>query len=48
MEFLDDMENGSFVNPPTEKELIQNQKENEKMTKKEEKQKEQERKRLEK
>ena len=48
MEFLDDMENGAFVNPPTEKELIQNQKENEKMNKKEEKQKEQERKRLEK
>ena len=48
MEFLDDMENGSFVNPPTEKELIQNQKENEKMTKKEEKQRENERKRLEK
>ena len=44
MEFLDDMENGAFVNPPTEKEI----KVAEKMNAKKQKQKEAERKRLEK
>ena len=44
MDFLDDLENGAFVKPPTEKEI----KETEKINMKEEKKRDQERKKLEK
>ena len=48
MDFLSELERENYEEPLTEKELLKNQKENEKMSKKEEKQREQERKRLDK